>query len=1118
MASFKERKNIKLNQLSNDILKIWEEENTFKKSVENRSEKKPFVFYEGPPSSNGLPGIHHVMARALKDVFCRYKTLKGFRVNRKAGWDTHGLPVELSVEKKLGITKEDIGRKISVEEYNAACKKAVMKYTDVWNDLTKKMGYWVDTNNPYVTYDNKYIESVWWLLNKAYEKNYIYKGYTIQPYSPKAGTGLSSHELNQPGCYKQVKDTSITAQFLLRPVNKAIFNVKEPVFFIAWTTTPWTLPSNTALAVNKKVEYVLVKTANQYTHKSCCLILAKQRVPSVLSSPYVEKNSMVDESKQIPYEIIQHINGEDLIGLSYEQLIPLAEPHHGVGNAFKVIHGDFVSTEDGTGIVHIAPTFGADDAKAAEKAGVPPMLTLNNENELVPLVNLQGKFIDKLGFLSDKFVKNAYYQPENEPSRSVDVEIAIHLKEKNRAFKVEKYEHNYPHCWRTDKPILYYPLDSWFIKVSAFKEKMYDLNQKINWKPASTGEGRFGNWLQNANDWNLSRSRFWGIPLPIWVTEDKKQIKCIGSVEELQKEVEKSVSAGFMKKNPLAQFKPNDFSYDNYNSFDLHKHFVDGLILCSENNEPMYRETDLIDVWFDSGSMPYAQWHYPFENKSLIDEKKTFPADFIAEGVDQTRGWFYTLHAISTMIKEGVAYKNVISNGLVLDKNGQKMSKRLGNAVDPFKTLDQYGPDATRWYMITNSQPWDNLKFDLAGIEEVTRKFFGTLINTYNFFALYANLDEYKPSNNSDNIAFEEIDHWIISKLNSLIKKVNECYDDYEPTKAGRLIQSFVVDELSNWYVRLCRKRFWKGELTEDKKAAYYTLHLCLKEVSILMSPISPFYSDLLYRDLLFSNSSVHLSDFPEPQTHLINLDLEEKMNLCQQVSSLVLSIRKKEKIKVRQPLQKILIPSRGKSFENAIKEVESLILTEVNVKELLFIKQDDPMLKKKLKPNFKYLGPKFGKQMKFIANAANNASVSDITSYESNGNLTLDIGAEKISFDSRAFDVITADVPGWKIANSENITVALDLTISEELKNEGIARDLVNRIQNIRKETQLEVTDFINVFFCANNEIKNAINNNLNYICSETLAKEILFQDKIEKPFFAGENEEIQLSIEKTK
>ena len=1117
MGRYKERKNIKLNQLSNDILKIWEEEDTFKKSVDNRNENNPFVFYEGPPSSNGLPGIHHVMARALKDVFCRYKTLKGYRVNRKAGWDTHGLPVELGVEKELGITKEDIGNKISVEEYNAACKKAVMKYTDVWNDLTKKMGYWVDTNNPYVTYDNKYIESVWWLLSQAYAKNYIYKGYTIQPYSPKAGTGLSSHELNQPGCYKQVKDTSITAQFLLRTDHQTVFNVKDPVFFIAWTTTPWTLPSNTALAVNKKVEYVLVKTTNQYTQKSCCLILAKQRLSSVLSGPYVEKNAMVDESKQIPYEIIQHLNGEDLIGLSYEQLMPLAEPHQGVDNAFKVIHGDFVSTDDGTGIVHIAPTFGADDAKAAEKAGVPPMLILNNENELVPLVNLQGKFIDKLGFLSGKFVKDAYYKAGDEPSRSVDVEIAIHLKEQNRAFKVEKYEHNYPHCWRTDKPILYYPLDSWFIKVSAFKEKMYDLNHKINWKPASTGDGRFGNWLQNANDWNLSRSRFWGIPLPIWRTEDKKEIKCIGSVEELQKEIEKSVSAGFMKNNPLAQFKPNDFSNDNYNSFDLHKHFVDKLILCSQNNEPMYRENDLIDVWFDSGSMPYAQWHYPFENKSLIDQNKAFPADFIAEGVDQTRGWFYTLHAISTMIKEDVAYKNVISNGLVLDKNGQKMSKRLGNAVDPFKTLDQYGPDATRWYMITNSQPWDNLKFDLTGIEEVTRKFFGTLINTYNFFALYANLDEYKPSDHVDNIVFEEIDHWIISKLNSLIKKVNESYDDYEPTKAGRMIQSFVVDELSNWYVRLCRKRFWKGELTEDKKAAYYTLHLCLKEVSILMSPISPFYSDLLYRDLSSSNSSVHLSDFPEYQPHLINLGLEEKMNLCQQVSSLVLSIRKKEKIKVRQPLQKILIPSKGESFEKAIKEVEALILTEVNVKELLFIKQDDPMLKKKLKPNFKYLGPKFGKQMKFIANAANNVSISEITSYESNGNLALDIEGEEVSFDSKAFDVITADVPGWKMANNDNISVALDLTISEELKNEGVARDLVNRIQNIRKETQLEVTDFIKIFFCTNNEIKNAINDNLNYICSETLAKEILFKNKIEKPFLAGDNEEIQLSIEKT-
>ncbi len=1116
MGNFTERKNIALNVIANEVLKTWEKEDTFKKSVEHRSENNPFVFYEGPPSSNGLPGIHHVMARALKDVFCRYKTLKGFRVNRKAGWDTHGLPVELGVEKEMGITKEDIGSKISIQDYNAACKKAVMKYTDVWNDLTKKMGYWVDINNPYVTYDNKYIETVWWILNQAFEKGYVYKGYTIQPYSPKAGTGLSSHELNQPGCYKQVKDTSITAQFLLKNGNDTIFNLSHPVFFLAWTTTPWTLPSNTALAINKKVKYVLVKTKNQYTYEDCYVILAEERLSAVFTGCYVQKDLFVDEGKQISYEIIRHINGKDLIGLSYEQLIPLAQPHHDVDKAFKIIHGDFVSTEDGTGIVHIAPTFGADDAKVAENAGVPAMLILDEKNNLIPLVNLQGRFVDNLGYLSGKYVKDEYYDAADKPSRSVDIEIAISLKEKSRAFKVEKYEHNYPHCWRTDKPILYYPLDSWFIKVTAFKDKMYELNQSINWKPTSTGEGRFGNWLQNANDWNLSRSRFWGIPLPIWRSEDKKEIICIGSVEELKKEIEKSVAAGLMSKNPLANFVPNNFSKENYNSFDLHKHFVDKIILCGENNQPMYREADLIDVWFDSGSMPYAQWHYPFENKSLIDENKSFPADFIAEGVDQTRGWFYTLHAISTMIKETVAYKNVISNGLVLDKNGQKMSKRLGNAVDPFETLDKYGPDPTRWYMITNSQPWDNLKFDLSGIEEVTRKFFGTLINTYNFFALYANLDNYTSFNNTDNIVFEEIDHWIISKLNSLIKKVNNSYENYEPTKAGRLIQSFVIDELSNWYVRLCRKRFWKGEMTEDKKAAYYTLHLCLTEVSKLMSPISPFYSDLLYRDLTFTDNSVHLSDFPVYNDDLIRVSLEEKMDLCQQISSLVLSVRKKEKIKVRQPLQKILIPSKGEAFEKAIKEVESLILSEVNVKALLFIKQDDPMLKKKLRPNFKYLGPKFGKQMKFITNAANKVTISDITQYENTGSIILEIEGENISFDHYAFDVVTADVPGWKMSSNENVTVALDITISNELKNEGIARDLVNRIQNIRKESKLEVTDFIKISFNTNNDIKTAINDNLNYICSETLAKELVFEKIIDEPFFAGDNEEIQLSIEK--
>ena len=1116
MEKFKERKNIKLSAVAEEILKTWDKENTFKKSISSRSENNPFVFYEGPPSSNGLPGIHHVMARTIKDVFCRFKTLKGFRVNRKAGWDTHGLPVELGVEKELGITKEDIGTKISVEEYNNACKKAVMKYTDVWNDLTKKMGYWVDTEKPYVTYENKYIESVWWLLNQAFQKGYIYKGYTIQPYSPKAGTGLSSHELNQPGCYKQVKDTSVTAQFLFNTKSSSFFQTKEPVYFLAWTTTPWTLPSNTALAINKNVDYVLIKTKNQYTKDDCCVVLAEKRISSVLGSPFVPKDELKDENKQIGFEIIQRFKGADLIDLTYEQLIPFATPFENAHNAFKIIHGDFVSTEDGTGIVHIAPTFGADDAKVAENAGVPPMLIKNKAGELVPLVDLQGKFLSDLDFLSGKFVKNEYYNHGEEPSRSVDVEIAIALKEQNRAFKVEKYEHNYPHCWRTDKPILYYPLDSWFIKVTAFKEKMHQLNKKINWKPASTGEGRFGNWLQNANDWNLSRSRFWGIPLPIWRTEDKKEVKCIGSVEELKKEINFAVDAGYMPSNPLHQFTPNDFKDDNYASFDLHKHFVDDIILCSESGQPMKRESDLIDVWFDSGSMPYAQWHYPFENKELVDENKAFPADFIAEGVDQTRGWFYTLHAISTMTKQDIAYKNVISNGLVLDKNGQKMSKRLGNAIDPFETLKKYGPDPTRWYMITNAQPWDNLKFDLSGIEEVTRKFFGTLINTYSFFSLYANLDHYVFSDDLDGIELAEIDHWIISKLNSLIKQVNVAYENYEPTKAGRLIQAFVIDELSNWYVRLCRKRFWKGELTADKSAAYYTLYLCLREVSILMSPISPFYSDQLYRDLTTEQNSVHLSNFPNHKEELINLKLEEKMSLCQQISSLILSIRKKEKIKVRQPLQKALIPSKGVEFEKAIKEITPLILSEVNIKELLFIEQNDPMLKKKIKPNFKVLGPKYGGKMKEIAKVVNQLTMDDVVNYEQNKQLNLIIDNENICFEEDAFDVITEDVPGWKIATNEHITVALDLQISSVLKNEGIARDLVNRVQNIRKESLLDVTDFIEISIKTNNDIKEAINHNLNYICSETLAKKIIFENDIKNPFFAGDNDNIQLSIEK--
>ena len=1115
MKKFPERKNLNLANVADVISKNWSEEETFEKSISSRPKNNPFVFYEGPPSSNGLPGIHHVMARSIKDVFCRFKTLKGYRVDRKAGWDTHGLPVELGVEKELGITKDDIGTKISVEEYNNACKKAVMKYTDVWNDLTKKMGYWVDMKNPYVTYENKYIESVWWLLKQAFKKNLIYNGYTIQPFSPKAGTGLSSHELNQPGCYKMVKDTSVTAQFLL-PAENSPFSVKENVYLIAWTTTPWTLPSNTALAVNRNVDYVLVKTINQYTKKEIHVVLAKKLITKVFSAPYVSKEIETISEKQITYEVIQTFKGSLLENLKYTQLLELAKPYLSPEKAFKIIHADFVSTDDGTGIVHIAPTFGADDAKAAQESDVPGMLIKNQSNDLVPLVNQKGQFIDGLGSLGGKYVKNEYYDKNEYPDKSVDVEIAIELKEKNKAFKVEKYEHSYPHCWRTDKPILYYPLDSWFIKVSEFKGEMSNLNKKINWKPKSTGEGRFGNWLENANDWNLSRSRFWGIPIPIWRSENKKETICVGSIEELKLHIDFSVEKGLMKVNPLEKFNPDDFSEENYTFFDLHKNFVDEIVLSSPDGTPLHRENDLIDVWFDSGSMPFAQWHYPFENRDLIDDSKTFPADFIAEGVDQTRGWFYTLHAIATMTKNSIAYKNVISNGLVLDKNGQKMSKRLGNAVDPFETLEKYGPDATRWYMITNAQPWDNLKFDLKGIEEVTRKFFGTLFNVYSFFALYANLDGYSFQKNNVSVETQEIDQWIISKLNSLTLSVDEAYSSYEPTKAGRLIQNFVIDDLSNWYVRLCRKRFWKGKLNDDKTAAYNTLFRCLETISILCSPIAPFYSDLLFRDLSDKKESVHLQLFPKANKSLINKSLERRMELSQQISSLVLSIRKKEKIKVRQPLSRVLIPSEGKEFEEAINQVKELILSEVNVKELSFIDKNDTLLKKKARPNFKILGPKYGKKMKVLANIISSWGRNEITEFESNKYFILNVENQQIKILEEDVEILTDDVPGWEIASNNNLTVALDLIISKDLREEGIARDFVNKVQNVRKEIGLEVMDHIEIKIVTNNDFKSAINNNLNYICSETLTKNLVHVSKINGPDVIDYDNNLQFSIKK--
>ena len=1096
---YPEYKNLNLSDIADQIQALWDQENTFEESIKSRPSNNPFVFYEGPPSSNGMPGIHHVMGRSIKDVFCRYKTLKGYQVNRKAGWDTHGLPVELGVEKELGITKEDIGKKISIEDYNAACKKAVMKYTDVWNDLTKKMGYWVDMEKPYVTYESKYMESIWWLLSQLYDKKLLYKGYTIQPYSPAAGTGLSSHEINQPGCYKNVKDTTVVAQF--KALNNDLF--PENTYLLAWTTTPWTLPSNTALAIGPKIEYVLVKTFNQYTKTPVNLILAKSLVSTIFNGNFypVNESKMVlleEGGKKIPYFVEQEIIGSALIGIKYEQLLPFTQPAENSENAFKVIPGNFVTTDDGTGIVHIAPTFGQDDALVAKEANVPAMLVIDKLGNKVPLVDLQGKFRPEMGKYAGKYVKNEFYSKEEIPEKSIDVEIAIQLKEENKAFSVAKYEHSYPHCWRTDKPVLYYPLDSWFIKVTQEKEKFIALNKKINWKPKSTGTGRFGNWLENANDWNLSRSRFWGTPIPIWRSEDGTEEICISSIEQLKNECEKAVSSGFMKKNPLSDFVIGDMTEKNYSVVDLHKNYVDEITLVSESGKPMKRESDLIDVWFDSGSMPYAQWHYPFENKELIDGLKTYPADFIAEGVDQTRGWFYTLHAISAMCFNSEAYKNVVSNGLVLDKSGQKMSKRVGNVVDPFETLEKYGPDATRWYMLTNAQPWDNLRFNLDGITEVQRKFFGTLYNTYGFFALYANLDEFQY--NEKEIPLNdrpEIDRWILSKLNSLIKNVDHSFENYEPTKAGRFIQLFVIDQLSNWYVRLCRRRFWKGEFTNDKLSAYQTLYTCLEAIARLSSPIAPFFSDRLFRDLISVTKkhkvkSVHLSSFPKCNAEIINLDLEERMEIAQRVCSLVLGLRKKEKIKVRQPLQKIMVPAINENFKKQLISVKSLILSELNVKELEVLTSDSNVIKKKVKPNFKTIGPKYGKHMKAISSMINTWGDDEINTLENKKSWSGVVSGDEIELLFSDFEIQTADVPGFLVSSDNDITVALDIQITDELINEGIARDFVNRIQNLRKDYGFNVTDRINIRIMSNNKINRAINNNLNYICSETLAESL--------------------------
>jgi isoleucyl-tRNA synthetase len=1132
-TKFTEYKGLDLPTVASEVLDFWKKENIFEKSVTTREGNPPFVFFEGPPSANGLPGIHHVMARAIKDIFCRYKTQKGFQVKRKAGWDTHGLPVELGTEKELGITKEDIGKTISIEEYNEACKKTVMRYTDVWNDLTEKMGYWVDMEDPYVTYKSKYMETVWWILKQIYNKELMYKGYTIQPYSPKAGTGLSSHEVNQPGSYRDVTDTTVVAQFKVIEEHRELLFSKfydyitsknlqhyklealdlDEIYFLAWTTTPWTLPSNTALTVGPRIEYALVKTFNQYTFRPATLILAKNLVGKQFGKGFFESSEPADfenfkeGDKKIPFQVLAECKGADLVGIKYEQLLQFALPYQNPENAFRVISGDFVTTEDGTGIVHTAPTFGADDAKVAKEATpeVPPMLVLDENGTPVPLVDLQGKFTSHVGEYAGKYVKNEYYNDGEAPERSIDVELAIRLKEENRAFKVEKYVHSYPHCWRTDKPILYYPLDSWFIKITEVRDRMFDLNETINWKPKATGEGRFGNWLKNANDWNLSRSRYWGIPLPIWRTEEGTEEILIGSVEELYNEIEKSIAAGFQKENPFKGFEIGNMAESNYDLIDLHKNVVDEITLVSASGKPMKREADLIDVWFDSGSMPYAQWHYPFENKDKIDQNKDFPADFIAEGVDQTRGWFYTLHAIGTLVFDKVAYKNVVSNGLVLDKNGQKMSKRLGNAADPFETLKEYGPDATRWYMISNANPWDNLKFDLEGIAEVRRKFFGTLYNTYSFFSLYANIDGFTfaeaeiPVNERP-----EIDQWIISELNTLVKDVDGFYADYEPTKAARAISEFVQENLSNWYVRLCRRRFWKGEYAQDKIAAYQTLYTCLLTISKLGAPIAPFFMDKLYRDLTLATQSekydsVHLAEFPISVENYVNKMLESKMQKAQTISSLVLSLRKKEMIKVRQPLQKVMIPVLDENQRAEIEAVSDLIKAEVNVKEIVLLDDASGVLVKQIKPNFKALGPRFGKDMGLISKEIQGFSKEQIAQLDKEGSLDIVIAGNNVILTLEDVEITSQDIEGWLVANANGITVALDITISEELKQEGIARELVNRIQNIRKDSGFEVTDKIKVQLKRNGLLEEAILKNVDYIKSETLTKELVFVDEIE-------------------
>ena len=1139
---FAEYSKLDLSEVNGNVLKKWDENQVFAKSMTEREGCPSFVFFEGPPSANGMPGIHHVMARSIKDIFCRYKTMKGFQVKRKAGWDTHGLPVELGVEKALGITKEDIGKTISVAEYNAACRKDVMKFTKEWEDLTHKMGYWVDMTDPYITYDNRYIETLWWLLKQLYKKGLLYKGYTIQPYSPAAGTGLSSHELNQPGCYRDVKDTTMVAQFKMKHPKPEMAEWGTP-YFLAWTTTPWTLPSNTALCVGPKIDYVAVQTYNGYSGEKMTVVLAKALLYTHFNKK-AEGIALEDYKpgdKLIPFKVVGEYKGPDLIGMEYEQLIPWVKPIDVAEDGswtpsdkgFRVISGDYVTTEDGTGIVHIAPTFGADDAFVARAAGIPSLFMINKKGETRPMVDLTGKFflideldedfvkacvnVDLYKDYQGKWVKNAYdpqftvdgkYDEQAaQAAESLDIEICMMMKAARQAFKIEKHVHNYPHCWRTDKPVLYYPLDSWFIRSTACKERMIELNKTINWKPESTGTGRFGKWLENLNDWNLSRSRYWGTPLPIWRTEDNSEEKCIESVEELYNEIEKSVAAGLMQSNPYKEkgFQPGVYTKENYDKIGLHRPYVDDVILVSKDGKPMKRETDLIDVWFDSGAMPYAQIHYPFENKELLDSHQVYPADFIAEGVDQTRGWFFTLHAIATMVFDSISYKAVISNGLVLDKNGNKMSKRLGNAVDPFSTIEKYGSDPLRWYMITNSSPWDNLKFDVDGVEEVRRKFFGTLYNTYSFFALYANVDEFDYKEADVPMTERpEIDRWILSVLNTLVKNVDTCYNEYEPTKAGRLISEFVNDNLSNWYVRLNRKRFWGGGMTQDKLSAFQTLYTCLETVAKLMAPIAPFYADMLYSDLIAATGrdnvvSVHLAKFPEYKEEMIDKELEVRMQMAQDVTSMVLALRRKVNIKVRQPLQCIMIPVVDEEQRAHIEAVKALIMNEVNVKEIQFVDGAAGVLVKKVKCDFKKLGPKFGKQMKAVAAAVAEMSQEAIAELEKKGSYTFNLDGAEAVIETADVEIFSEDIPGWLVANEGKLTVALEVTVTEELRREGIARELVNRIQNIRKSSGFEITDKIKITLSKNPQTDDAVNEYNDYIRNQVLGTSLTLADNVE-------------------